>query len=413
MRIPWERLSRIVFFAYIAIGISYLGLWWIAAAQNLTWRADFTAFYTAAAVVRDGLGDMLYDLDLQARYQTQILGGRYLADGLLAFYYPPYVALFFYPFSYLSLSVAYGLWAAVQLGLLSWFLYSLWKFTESQGWISRARKLLLASVVAVPSLMFTYLLGAVSLFSALCLLQFFWALKENRNIDVGLWLVLGSVKPQVFFLPLLVLLAIRLWRALGDALLIGVPLVLLSTLSLGWPVWWDFVRTVFLTSDRVGSIGVEPSAMYNLRGTLMFWLDSQYGKSAGLVSWIFFFLTCVVTVFIWYALTKAERNAAFDLAAAMTILLGTLFGVHVNPQDGLFLVVALLFFYNYLQRSDRTTLAINMVFLSCPFLWLVGHYGVGDVLRIRIPVLLMLFFAVWMGKLWYTDVMKPQTGGAL
>ncbi len=236
MRILCERLSRIVFFIYIAVGISYLGLWWMAAAQELTWRADFTAFYTGAAIVRDGLGDRLYDLDLQTRYQTKILGGRYLADGLLAFYYPPYVSLFFYPLSHLSLPGAYSLWAIVQLLLLSWLLCTLWKFAEGQGWSFSARKLLLASVVAVPSLMFTFLLGAVSLFSTLCLLQFYWALKEDRDVDAGLWFVLGTVKPQVFFLPALVLLVTRRWRTLRTVVLIGLPLVIVSTLSLSWIV---------------------------------------------------------------------------------------------------------------------------------------------------------------------------------
>ncbi len=165
---------------------------------------------------------------------------------------------------------------------------------------------------------------------------------------------------------------------------------------------------MFLTSDRVGSYGVEPLAMYNLRGTLSLWLDAQYGKTVSTISWAVYLLACAVILLIWYALRNAKRTFSFDLVVAMSILFGTLFGVHVNPQDGLFLIVALLFFFNYLRGCKQITLAENLFFLGCPLMLVVGHYGVSDLLKIRVPVLLMLITAVWMGRTWYFDVMKAK-----
>ena len=40
------------------------------------WRADFTNYYTGWSLVRDGLGHRHYDLELQTRYQEQIVPER-------------------------------------------------------------------------------------------------------------------------------------------------------------------------------------------------------------------------------------------------------------------------------------------------------------------------------------------------
>jgi hypothetical protein len=60
------------------------GLWGMMAGRDMMWRADFTIFNTGWAIVRDGRGQSLYDLDVRARSQQQILDGRRFASPALA-----------------------------------------------------------------------------------------------------------------------------------------------------------------------------------------------------------------------------------------------------------------------------------------------------------------------------------------
>ncbi len=57
-----RRTPRLVLGAINAgLALGSLGLWVIAYAQGLTWRADFTSFYTGWSLVIKGLGMNLYD----------------------------------------------------------------------------------------------------------------------------------------------------------------------------------------------------------------------------------------------------------------------------------------------------------------------------------------------------------------
>ena len=115
-------LKRDIHLLNIGLGIGYLLLWGAAAYQGLFIRADFTNFYTAGAIVRDGLGKSLYDPALQAQYQQHILKGLSFQDGLLMYISPPHAVFPFALLSLLPLNLAYLVWMLVQVVLLAWLL---------------------------------------------------------------------------------------------------------------------------------------------------------------------------------------------------------------------------------------------------------------------------------------------------
>lgn len=102
----------------IALSLSYIGLWFIAGRDQLFWQADFSAFFTAGAIVRDGLGSQIYDLDLQTNYQQALLHGNCYSKGIFPYNYPSHFAIIFGPLNKLSLAQAYYVWTALQLLLL-------------------------------------------------------------------------------------------------------------------------------------------------------------------------------------------------------------------------------------------------------------------------------------------------------
>ena len=125
----------------VSLAISYVGLWIVAAAQGLFWRADFTAFYTAGLMVRSGAAARLYDYALQTSYQQQLLQGRSFLGGLLPYNYPPHLALLMTPFSIAPLHIAFGFWTIAQVALLIWLVWTLrrlavdWPVVERRAWV--------------------------------------------------------------------------------------------------------------------------------------------------------------------------------------------------------------------------------------------------------------------------------------
>lgn len=102
-----RRLST--YLAVIALGLC-LGTVgaaiWKPPTAGVRYGGDLVAFVAAGEVVREGRGELLYQLSEQARMQRHV--GADIAPGeVLRFPYPAPVAMFFVPLAYMSLRAAY------------------------------------------------------------------------------------------------------------------------------------------------------------------------------------------------------------------------------------------------------------------------------------------------------------------
>jgi membrane protease YdiL (CAAX protease family) len=105
----------------------------------------------------------------------------------------------------------------------------------------------------------------------------------------------------------------------------------------------------------------------------------------------------IVTLWIWRGNWRPDRPD-FELRMALTITLGLLFGLHVNPQDGLVLVAPAVLFYDYLRRSNLPRQGYAIFALSCPTLFLISEFTVGGALGIRFPVVAEIILVTWISK---------------
>jgi len=398
-------LIRGVLILNISLSLSYVGLWFAAANQDLFWRADFTALYTGGAIVRDGLGARLYDAALQASYQQQILEGRSFKDGVLFYNYPPHAVFLFVPLSYLPLSTAYLVWTGIQVGLLIWSLLLLRRIVRE--WPLYAQWLLYSAVLALHPLLSTILLGSFTLVVLVSLLQFYLALKDAREVQGGLWLFVGIVKLQNILLPGLMLLGGRRWRAILGAIGVGGLAFVISSVLLVWHTWLDFFNLLRQAAGFFGLYGIDPSAMYNFKGTLTLILGNDQAEVINAMSWVALMLVAAFVLWLWHSPWRVD-NPDFELRVALTLLLGMLFAPHLNPQDGLMLIVPALLFYVYLQRRDKPCHAYATFVLSCPAIFLISEFALRGSLGIRVPVIAMMVLAVWMGRALYDEHMLQQ-----
>jgi hypothetical protein len=388
-----------------ALALLHVVLWIGLARQGAFWKADFTAYYTAGSIVRDGQGARLYDLDVQQRVQQQILAGRTFADGVLLFVNPPPAAILFAPLAALPLSTAFFVWTGAQVLLLAWLVRRLLRL--STQWTSRERWLLVATVLAFPPLLFTFQLGALSLFLLVCVFETYVSLKRADDVGAGLWLALGTLKPQAMLLPTLILPASRRWIAVASFASAFAAAVLVSSEVLGWGVWLDFSRLIGVVSQLFDAYGIVPAEMYNLKGTLTLLLGNEQrslinGLSAGALM-----AAAGAVLVVWLRAARAD-DSRFELRVSLTILLGTLFSLHLYPHDALLLVAPAVLGYSYLRERGPSWRAYAALLVTCPVWFALSEICVGEALRIRVPVIAMGAMTVWTA--WTLYRRDPSTG---
>jgi Glycosyltransferase family 87 len=391
-------LVRAALILNTGLAVSYIGLWVLTARQGQFWRADFSAYYTGWAIVRDGLGKQLYDLNLQTHYQQTILEGRSFNDGLLPFTYPPHMALYFSPMARLARPSAFMLWTLGECALLTWLLRLVFIFTR--GWGPIDRWLAFSAILSLPAMLYNFLLGAFSLFILICLWQFYLTLRNGRDGQSGIWLAAGLIKPQNMLLSGFLLLAGRRWKGILGAAVTGILIFLTTSAVLGWRIWLDFLNLLRSLNSLFGSLGMEPTSMYNFKGLLTAVLGASRGDWINRISWIALAASLLLTLWIWRKEWNA-REPGFDLRMAFTLLLGLFFNLYLFPQDSLLLAFPAILFYNYLRRRELPYRAYAAFVLCCPAVFLISEFTIGYKLGLRIPVLAMMILMVWMAfALW-------------
>ncbi len=109
--------------APVILVVLHAFLFWSARGGGLAGYADFSAFYGAGHILKDGRASGLYDYQEQGRVQARLFSKIYPSRGPLFFNHPPFESLLFVPLAYLSYFWAYVVWAG--FGLLVLFLLPL------------------------------------------------------------------------------------------------------------------------------------------------------------------------------------------------------------------------------------------------------------------------------------------------
>jgi hypothetical protein len=354
-------------------------------------RGDFVQLYTAWTLVRDGEGRRLYDYRLQAERQRHLLNGWTFPGGLLPFNYPPHVGLVFAPIAQLPLRRAFGLWSVGQLVLLGWLMRILWRLGRGPA---LERTLTCAAVLALPALLLTFAQGAFSLAVLVAVLKLHEALTARRDGAAGLWLALGTLKPQLVMMPALAMLAARRWRVVVTFGAVMVAVVLTCSAALAPRTWMDFLGAVLRAQGALDAQGVHVSATINLKGALVFAFGPAVHALIPAVSLAGLLFACAATFWIWHGPWHPD-DPRLALRLAATLLLGTFFNLHLYPQDGLMIAGAAVLFDSYLQRSGRPRAGMVAVAALAPTLWLVTEFVLSP-RWIRFPVVLQLVLGAWM-----------------
>src|SRR5262245_47510542 len=345
---PWYLMTSVS----LVLLAAYAHFWWAARDRILQGQSDFISYYTAARMIRDGVGSSLYDLNLQSLYQDLILKSLQspfrFQDGLLAYNHPPFEISWYLPLAYLNYLPAYTAWVLVSFCCFAAGAWLLARCPE-KPWTSAVLPLL-CSLAFFP--VFIVLMQGQD--SATLFL--FWVLayrkiRQGREAWAGFWLSFMLQKFQIL-IPTLFLLVLKRRGRILTGFLGGSALLLVVSLALvGFSGVDSYLRLLVEMSGWIERKGIYPSQMHNLRGQLHMLC---YHTSPLLAK----VLTVIASLAMLGLLWKAWRgkwdanDSRFDLKFSLLVTISVLVSPHLNFHDvAVLLMPGLLVYRTYRSQS--------------------------------------------------------------
>jgi Glycosyltransferase family 87 len=316
-------------------------------AQKSDDARDFSQFYAAAQMVRQGLGRDLYDLRTQAEFQSRV------ASVHVFYNHPPFETLVFLPLTFFSYRMAYILWTLISVGLLASAALLIESHTSVTSTIFRYTRipvdLGLAFVLFLTFAPVTtcLLLGQDSILMLLIYTLVFVLLQRGAEFRAGCVLACGLFKFQLIVPIVLILLLRRRWAAARGFGVAGGLLILASIGVSGIRVLIAYPRFLLFESSHQQVAGFAPEYMPNIRGGLHFLIDGRLGSPA------FGTLVALTSGLVLWLVAKNWRDEEMGLSFAAALCATLLVSYHLYNYDLTLLLLPIAILCGELARRER------------------------------------------------------------
>jgi hypothetical protein len=347
---------------------------------------DFTSFYAAGKIVKEGAGERLYDYRTQAAYQADV-GNR---PAPLLFNHAPFESLLFVPLAWFSLLAAYRIWAFINLGLLVLCSYLIRDYLENLN--SLAARVVFVLSSSLPALV-ALVQGQDSFLLLLGYVLAFLSLKQERNFRAGGILALGVFKPQLVFPFLVVFLVRRNWRILAGFLTISTALLVVSLGITGWEGfrnWPDLIR--YQDSGSAGAAlhsakAILPPAMANMRGVLSALLTGVIPE--GYLNLLIALIS--LSLLGWGVSQWRGRQDVgsrdFDLRFAFSVFITLLVSYHLYFHDLILAGLPILLVLHHMESAGSALTTRRVALFAALLVWFgIPLYVMGHETRSFYPL---------------------------
>jgi hypothetical protein len=374
---------------------------------------DFTIFYSAGQIVRDGPRTGLYDPRLQFQVQQAFTPDVPIRQAALPYNHPPFEALLFVPLTGLSYFDAYLVWNLVNLISLGAILVLL------RGHIAILRGhslwLWLAILLSFFPIFMTMLQGQDSILTVLILTLVFISLKKGNEFTAGCWLGAGLFRFQLV-LPLIIVLLLKgKQRVLLGFASIAFILLGISVGLFGWKTTLRYPEYILRWEGAGARAGIVPSNMPTLHGLIDTLMGTYIGKFAGDAIILIVSITLVLMVAVfWRGDSDANKlNLQFSLTLVVTILVS----YHAYAHDLSLLLLPGLIVTNYLGMSAllsvprKLLLIVPMLLLYLSPLYMFLWFRYGQLNLMAVP---LLFWGWGLGReIHRLSLPEPGVSGTL
>ncbi len=374
-----SRRTRIALLLYLGcmVGI-HSGIWFAAREGVATGYQDFTIFYSASQIVRQGMGHHLYDEAVEWRIQHEVAPHVASRKAALPYMHAPYEVLAFLPFSFFSYGKAYVLWNLTNLAILA-ALPALLKphLPALQHYRS---PLWVLSFLAFFPVFLTMLEGQDVILLLLLYTLAFVALKKNAWFSAGCWLALGLFRFQLVAPFLLVMLLKKKWKLLAGSLLTAAGLAMISAAIIGWQGVIRYPHYIWSLEHHLGRSILPPRDSANLRGLIEQVFSSWASQSVILIVVIAASAGAILLLLRKWHCIHQDESQQLDLIFSLTLLVTLLVSYHGMLYDFTLLLLPVLVVLNRIllvrpsARSARIgPLAPIAVFFFSPLYLLLWY----------------------------------------
>jgi hypothetical protein len=334
---------------------------------------DFASFYTAGMMVRNGESARLYDPKAQWQLQQKFAAKVKIRRGPLPYIRPPFEAMLFLPFAYLSYPVACAVWLAVKIAILLAvpFVLPLPEGTGGFAW----RSLLCLGFFPVG---FDLTQGQDSILLLFLLAGALRLLAGRSYLLAGVVLGLGLFKFHLIVPFLLIFLLIKQGKVVLGSLATGIVLFLVSLGMVGWAGVLEYPRYLWRLNQAPGLGMVKPEAMPNFRGILTMLLGGGPLPVAAQVILVgLIVMGIVVAARSWRSEDRGAKDRSTVAAFCFSIVAMLVTSYYANSYDLTLLLIPLLmlgegFLSGKVRGWPRAVFFVSSAVLLCtPVLWVV------------------------------------------
>ncbi len=228
-----SRFFNLFTVSFLIFAISIYSITYVAVheiSSPILSNFDIVSFYTGGLIVDRGERANLYNRDTQYTWQATVshLG----KSSLKPFINPPFVALFFAPFTRISFRQTYIIFAFLNTTL---FLITIYFFMKEQFVILKDNRYIffLLWILFYMPIYANLLQGQLAFFLFSGLMISWYAFKCQKSLQAGIALSLFLIKPYLLCIPVFLLIWKKQWRALLGLFLSASGLVILSVWLIG------------------------------------------------------------------------------------------------------------------------------------------------------------------------------------
>ncbi len=358
-----SKLKSAVFIYLIGMVLIHLMVFWDVRDSIRKGDSDFTIYYCAGTMVRQGLGHQLYDKKTEFKVQREFSPDVAIRLDALPYNHPAFEAALFTPFTYVSYPTAFALWTLANLAMLICLPFMLRPHLPNLQGHSVAF-FVVASLGFFP-ICFALLQGQDAILLLFLYTLGFICLKRNRDIFAGGWLALGLFKPHLI-LPFIFLLLVQgRKKVLYGFFLIAAVLAVVSVFIVGSEATLQYPRYVLHLEDTMAQGAIMPSDMPNLRG--IFYLLLHGGSAVFMVA-----SASSVGLLLFAALRCRAGANLVDLKFSLSAVATVLVSYHALGYDLSMLMLPIFLLTNELLGKGKlrgwndflTIAAITVLFFS-------------------------------------------------
>jgi len=344
-----------------AMAISHAAMVFIVLPSVRRGYQDFTIFYAAGKMIRNGQSASLYDLRAQYQTQNEFAPDVPIRQAALPFNHPPFEALLFVPLTFVGYVPAYGIWTVLNLAMLAASLALLRKHFPEIRSLSRA--LLGLAAAGFFPIALAIIQGQDSILLLFVTVLAMVAVAGERDASAGAVLALGLFKFHLI-VPLVLIVATKRPRLLIGFVPVASGLVGVSVALVGWHGALDYVRFVLHVEQSSAGGVIWALDMPSLHGLIA----NLAGPYAGSVGSTLLAVAGSVAVFlaaVW-SVRKPSNSVpqTFALAAVATMLIG----YHTMPYDLSLLLPVALFMFEAAGQTRASSEREGMLLLFLLFL---------------------------------------------